>query len=195
VKYTERHDRGLDAFLGLADSGWYWPFTGVVILTERPTALHRDVQGRLHHVDGPAMAYGDGTAIHAWHGTRVPPDLLDGWPMERILAEPNQEVRRCAIEAVGWDRFVVDAGLSAVDEADDPGNPGQRIGLYDIPDAINPYPARVRLLLWVNGTTDRDGTRRRGGLTVPADVPDAVTAASWTYGVDKETYLQLERRT
>jgi hypothetical protein len=46
-------------------SGWWWPHRTLAILTERPTALHRDAHGRLHSRNGPALAYPDGFAIWA----------------------------------------------------------------------------------------------------------------------------------
>ena len=47
----------------LADSitevgGWWWPHERVAILTERPTAIRRDPQGRLHADAGPALTLG-----------------------------------------------------------------------------------------------------------------------------------------
>jgi hypothetical protein len=110
------------------------------------------------------------------------------------MREPNAEIRRCAIEALGWDRFVADAHLSIVHgPVDDPGNPGQTISLYDVPRAI--YPTPVRVLLCTNGSPERDGRRRRFGLTVPADISHAVTAAGWGYGLSREEYAGLVRRT
>ena len=53
---------------------------------------------------------------------------------------------------------------------------------------------RVRVLLCANGTVERDGTRRRFGLTVPEDVPTALAAAAWGYGITAEEYAQLEVR-
>jgi hypothetical protein len=53
-------------------AGWWWPFHDVVVLTERPTTLHRDANHRLHCADGPALCYPDGWGIWAWHGVRVP---------------------------------------------------------------------------------------------------------------------------
>src|SRR5439155_16430375 len=41
-------------------AGWWWPFHDVVVLTERPTTLHRDADHRLHCADGPALCYPDG---------------------------------------------------------------------------------------------------------------------------------------
>jgi len=185
-----------------ASAGWWWPLRGAVVLTERPAALHLDPQGRLHREHGPAVAYRDGWGVYAWHGTRVPADLIEqGWDTTRILREPNAEVRRCAIERMGWDRFVAQAGLKRVGEpVPDPGNPGQELALYDVPGDI--YGEPVRVLLCVNGTVERDGTRRRFGLTVPADMPDPLTAAAWGYSDDDhpaavtpELYAQIGRRT
>ncbi len=198
VQYEPWASRALAAEISIAtSSGWWWPMRGVCVLTERPTVLRRDAEGRLHSEDGPAIAYPDTWAIHAWHGLRVPPDLIAGWPLERIMAEPNTELRRAAVEVIGWDRFVVAASLSLVATAADPGNPGQQLALYELPDRLQVYGrTRVRLLLCTNGSPERDGTRRRFGLTVPAEIDDALSAAAWTYPVvSRKQYAGMARRT
>ena len=118
----------------------------------------------------------------------------DGGPtVERIMREENAEVRRCGIEAMGWDQFVVGAELKLVDAADDPANPGHRLELFDVPEQV--YEVAVRVLLCTNASPERDGTRRRFGLTVPAEVGSAVGAAAWTFGVDEREYAGLVRAT
>ena len=182
----------LDGLIRIAQTaGWWWPFRGAVVLTERPTQLHRDPQQRLHHETGPALQYPDGWGIWAWHGVRVPQALIEGaWSTQDILREPNAEVRRCAIEKFGWDRFVVDAGLGQVgDTVFDPGNPGHTLQLFDVPEQI--YDEPVRVLLCDNATPERDGTRRRFGLTVPADMADPIAAAAWTFNLPADAYRQL----
>ena len=182
----------------LADSitevgGWWWPHERVAILTERPTAIHRDPQGRLHADGGPALTWADGYAQHWWHGTAVPEDFWT-WDLSRVLAERNAEARRCGIERHGWD--AVTDRLTLVDEADDPGNPGQRLELYDLgADLADLYPEPARILLCTNGTVERDGTRRRFGLPVPAAHTDPVAAAADLYGWPVEAYRRLEVRT
>jgi hypothetical protein len=111
----------------------------------------------------------------------------------RIAAETNVEVRRCAIERIGWGTFVDRAALRLVGSANDPGNPGARLRLYDLPDAG--WGESTRLLLAVNGSVERDGTRRRYGLRVPAWFDDPLDAAGWTYGLTGDQYRQLLRRT
>ncbi len=52
-----------------------------------------------------------------------------------------------------------------------------------------------RMLLAVNGSAERDGRRRRYGLSVPASIEDPVVAAGWSYGLSGAQYAQLIRRT
>jgi hypothetical protein len=177
-------------------AGWWWPFTTFAVLTEHPVVLLRDPQNRLHCETGPAIAWPDGWGIHAWHGTRVPSDLLDpGWSVSRILRESNAEIRRCAIERMGWDVFIREAGLKLVAECADPGNAPHCIGLYDLPSELeNLYAEPARILLCVNGTVERGGERRRFGLPVPAHHTDPVAAAADLYDWPVEAYRQLEHR-
>jgi hypothetical protein len=178
-----------------AGVGMWWCFADFAILTPRSLTLHRDGQGRLHHESEPAMAWADGWAIHAWHGTRVPADLIEtGWNTARILREANTEVRRCAIERMGWDAFIADAQLAQVgDTVPDPGNPGQTLALYDVPERIY-GDTDIRVLLCTNGTVERDGTRRRFGLTVPAEIDSPLEAAAWGFDLTPEQYATAARR-
>ena len=172
--------------------GWWWPMRGAVVLTDRPTVLSRDQQGRLHGENGPALLYADGYAYYGWHGTRIPADLVEtGWGVEQIMAETNTEIRRCAIERMGWDQFVTAAGLKLSNEMDDPGNPGQKLRLYDVPRKVLNLP--VRVLVCVNATRERDGSRHTFGLTVPTDCKTAIDAAAWSFGVTTKEYRQLAR--
>lgn len=95
-----------------------------MVLAERPTGIVRDAAGRLWHCeDGPALMFADGFVVYAWHGVRVPPDMIHGqpWSVAHILAEENVEVRRCAAEQMGWERFLVEADATLIAEAPDPG--------------------------------------------------------------------------
>jgi hypothetical protein len=188
--------RGLHAMCAIARYAGPWiPFDRLVIVSERPTSILLDNQQRLHSASGRAVTYPDGWGIHAWHGTRVPAGLIEGagWTVEQILREPNTETRRAAVERIGWDRFIVDAGLIPIGLAvPDPGNPGQELALYDIPGRI--YRNGVRVLLCTNGSLERDGTRRQFGLTVPVNFTDPVAAAAWTFNWTRDQYAALEHR-
>ena len=118
----------------------------------------------------------------------VPAWVITDPSVERIAREPNVEIRRCAIERIGWASYIERAGLRLVATAPDPGNPGSELRLYDM-------RAETKVLLAVNGSVERDGRRRQYGLTVPGFLRDPVDAAGWTYGLSAEQYSQLVRRT
>jgi hypothetical protein len=192
----------------VTELGYWIPTRGAVIMSGRPARLCRDANGALHSADGPALAYQDGWGFWAWHGRRVPQWVVEQPTVDAIAQEPNVEIRRCAIESLGWDRFTEAAGLVPVGvvpgtskssaqlctaRVPDPGNPGQHLVLYDVPDRL--WGSRVRLLMCTNGSAERDGTRRRYGLTVPAHIKDPLEAAAWTAGLTRDQYALMQRRT
>jgi hypothetical protein len=189
--------RRLPAVTMAQSADWWWPHLDYVLVSDPPVVVRTEhlagQPSRLHGADGPAVAWRDGWRLHFWHGTRVPAWVVEHPTVEAVHAEPNVEVRRCGIEALGWDAYIDQAGLSLVDEAPDPGNPGCHLQLFDLPERVWGTPTRV--LLAVNGSVERDGTRRRYGLPVPGDVNTAVHAAAWTYGLTGDQYERLDRRT
>ncbi|CCQ14511.1 putative uncharacterized protein [Rhodococcus sp. AW25M09] len=180
-------------------TGWWWAFDNIAVMSERPTALHTQpipdpVHGevRLHNSTSPALQFADDTAINVLDGTVVPDWVMHDPTVERITAERNVEIRRSAIERIGWDTYLDRAGLSLVDNDDDPGNPGCTLQLFATPAG---WGSEERILLAVNGSRERDGRRRRYGLRVPGDISSALDAAGWTYGLNGTDYAQLLRRT
>ncbi|MFC4059707.1 DUF6745 domain-containing protein [Planomonospora corallina] len=194
VVFTPGQTRRLGLWAAAARScGPWWPRQDVCVVSERPVAVHTEVWGddgevRLHRPDGPALRYADGWELYAWHGTDVPSWVITDPGVRRIEREPDVEVRRCAIERIGWASYIGRAGLRLVATAPDPGNPGAELRLYDM-------RRETRVLLAVNGSVERDGRRRRYGLTVPGFLDDPVAAAGWTYGLSAEQYSLLARRT
>ena len=203
MTYSVEDSAKLALWATLARScGWWWPREDVCVVSERPLTVRTETWDaargtvRLHCADGPAMKFRDGWAVHSWHGTRVPADLIEtGWDTERIMTERNAEVRRCAIERTGWDQFITESGMNQVSECADPGNPGQVIALYDLPEQIRGmYGEDARMFLCVNGTIEKSGERRRFALPVPAHHSDPVEAAADLYGWPAEAYRKLARR-
>ena len=171
-------------------TGWWWPMRGICVMTDRPTAIHRDLQGRLHHDTGPALTWADGYSLTSWHGITVPADF-HLWDVETALAQPNAEVRRCGVERLGWDAITDRLALVAM--ADDPGNPGQRLALYDLGDLRDLYEEPARILICHNASLDKGGHRRSFGLPVPAHHADPVAAAADLFAVPADQYRALAR--
>ena len=168
------------------------PLRGVVIGLGPHVACHM-TDRQLHHDSGPAISWVDGYSIYAWRGQRVPQWVIEDCTLDKIAAEENTEIRRCAIERYGWDRYLADVGAYPIDTADDPGNPGHTLELFDVPDDV--YDGDVRLLVMRNASRDRDGSRRTFAETVPASCHTAVDAAAWQFDVDPDVYRQLARAT
>jgi hypothetical protein len=199
LRYPDDHELDLWAALAVA-TGWWWPGQERCVMARRLTDVHseplpgaRHGEQRLHRDDGPAIRFADGSGLHVLHGTPVPEWVLTDPSIERIRGEPNVEVRRCAIERLGWASYIRQAGLSLVAVSPDPANPGADLCLYDVP--FEAWGAPTRVLLVVNGSAERDGRRRRYGLSVPASIDDPVTAAGWSYGLTGQQYARLARRT
>ncbi|WP_139360981.1 DUF6745 domain-containing protein [Mycobacterium sp. D16R24] len=171
---------------------------GVAVLAENPVLYTTDKDGMLHNAAGPAVRFSDGVEVYSWRGRWVDRDVIEQpVSLEAIVTERNAEVRRCLIERWGWDTFVRKAHLQPVGtEVEDPGNAPHTLQLYDIPGRLqlsrrNP----ARLLMCTNGSSERDGTRRRYGLLVRAAHTDPVDAAAELYGVSPKTYRRMQVRT
>ena len=170
---------------GLAEvarsTGWWWPYERLVILSERPCELHRDEPGRLHRGDGPALAYPDGLALHAWRGMPIPPDFIESLTdltHDRISSEQNAELRRVMLEVFGYDRYLAETGARPLHQ-DETGV----LWSIDLPD-----DEPVVMVEVVNSTPEPDGTRRTYYLRVPPDTRTARAGVAWTFGVDEADY-------
>ncbi len=175
----------LDGLHGLArvaaEAGWWWPYENLVIVTQRPTELHREESGRLHRGDGPALAYPGGFELHAWRGMPVPADFiasLGTLSPQRIGQERNAELRRVMLEAYGFDRYLADTGATPVDR--DVTGVLWRIDL--------PGDEPVVMVEVVNATPEPDGTRRTYWLRVPPRTRTAKEGVAWTFGLGPADY-------
>ena len=166
------------------NAGWWWPYERVVVMTERPVALHRDNLGRLHHGDGPALSYPDGWGLYAWRGMPIPAEVAHALPhltVEQIRAEENAEVRRVMLEHFGYDRYLRDSGASQVHR--------DECGILWRVDLPGDEP--LVMVEVVNSTPEPDGTSRTYFLRVPPWVSTAREAVAWTFGLEADEYSPL----
>jgi uncharacterized protein DUF6745 len=108
-------------------AGWWWPLRGAVVLTERPSQLHRDDDGRLHCEDGAAVLYPDGWGVWAIHGVRVTQQIVERpgtLTVKEIREESNAEVRRVMIERFTPERYLRESDATLLDEVHEPPFPG-----------------------------------------------------------------------
>ncbi len=185
----DRRERAaaLDRRLEVARSaGPWWARERLAILSERPLRMSFDEAGRPHSADGPAIAYGDGFEVWAWHGVGVPaevirdPDLIttrdidDAW---------NAEARRVMIERFGGvERFLSEARATLIHE-DETGRLWHRTQ-----GGWNRASERVATVEVRNRTPEPDGTFRTYLLRVPPEIRIARQAVAWTFGLDGSEY-------
>ncbi|GAA3885147.1 DUF6745 domain-containing protein [Streptomyces sedi] len=173
---------GLDGLAAVAGAaGWWWPYERRVVLSERPTEIHLDELGRLHRMDGPAMVFPDGFALHAFRGMPVPAGFLEeleSLTPQRITDEENAELRRVMFEHYGYDRYLRETGATPVDR--DETGVLWRIEQLDDENIV--------IVEVVNSTPEPDGTRRTYWLRVPPRTRTAREAVAWTFGLDAESY-------
>lgn len=162
------------------------------IACDRPVAYQCDENDDLHGQHSPALAWGDGWSVSAWHGTPVPDDFYL-WDAAAALGQRNAEVRRCAIERLGWPTLL--ETLTPIDTAPDPGNPGQVLKLYKIPPDWDPTRWLPNLLVVGNASLDKGGARRSFVLKVPPWHRTAIAAAADLFGLEPGEYAQVARAT
>ena len=164
--------------------GWWWPFQGACILTERPCHLARDQRNRLHCETRAAIEYPDGWGVYSWHGTRVPADVIlnpESITVERIDYEQNAEIRRVMLERYGWGRYLENNGATVV-------HSDARGILYrkEIPGDEPLVMVKVK-----NSTPEPDGSSKDYLLRVPPDMTSASQAVAWTFGISTEQYSPI----
>ena len=187
--YGER----LDLLATLARStGPWWPYPDACVMTERPARF--EVQTRpqgngrgwlvLHSLDGPALAWRDGFAIHAWHGALVPERYTTGEATARDwLREPNAEFRRLIAERRGY-AWLLDQVAAEKIASDEYGT------LWRIPGHAGDED--IVLVDVVNSTLEPDGSQRRYVLRVPPGQRVPRDAIGWTFGLPPGIYQPAE---
>ena len=146
------------------------------ILIGRPRLRVR--RDRLHASDQPAVVWRDGSGRWYWDGIAVPERIAaarDQLTADLVAGIDNQELRRVAVDRLGWERFLATASAE-LRAQDDYGK------LWATTVRID--GERVQLVEVVNATAEPDGSHRRYFLRVPPTTRTAREAVGWTFGFD-----------
>jgi hypothetical protein len=181
---------GIDAspIHGLMDmarhAGWWWPFEGGVVLTEKPTSIKLDERLRLHSVDGPAVEYPDGYKVYCYHGIQVKPDVIlspKSITPDRIDGETNAEMRRVLLERFGLENYLKTGGAVMIHS-----DPRGKLWKKDV-KGDDP----VVMVEVLNSTPEPDGTIKTYMIPVPPDSRTASGAIAWTFGMTESEYVPV----
>jgi len=135
----------------------------------------------LHCEDGLALGYPDGWGVYAWHGVRVPGDIITtpaSITAARIEQEKNVEVRRVMVERMGYDRYILESGAKVI-HSDETGVLYQKE--FEDDEALT-------LVHVINRSAEPDGTFKKYMLRVPPDVKTAREAVAWTGYMTADEY-------
>lgn len=170
-------------------AGWWWPFEGIAVLTERPKSILLDEEGRLHSESEAAVSYRDGWSLYFYHGVSIPSEWIEkSLPSAAEAVKwSNIEQRRAACEMIGWDSILEELHAKVIDEDGDP-----EIGtLLEVmlPNGDDDEPSPERFL------RVKCGTGRFFALPVPPEMTTALEAQSWTWGMDTDEFVMPEIRT
>lgn len=109
----------LDGILAVARScGWVWCFDTVCVVSRKPVVCRVNDNNQLHCVDGPAVAYEDGTKVYAYDGVIMDEDTIihpENITVDAINDTENEEQKRIKIEIYGTSKFLTDIKASIVD--------------------------------------------------------------------------------
>ncbi|NMP23792.1 DUF6745 domain-containing protein, partial [Sulfobacillus harzensis] len=190
VTYAPDAAEKLDIMDAIGQScGWWYPFEGACIACERPEIIqmeeHPQWSGiyRLHATDGPAVRFRDGWSIYAWHGVRVPAQLIDTPSLitrDDILSEMNAEVRRAMMERLGHDRFASLLDLEPIHEEAWNGQTYTLLRSRERDTVAGDYLQFVRVTC--------PSTGRVYHLCVPPSVRTAREAVAWSFAMEADEY-------
>jgi len=188
--YAPRGQRGRDgrnALRIVRGAGRVFTHADFWIASDRPATLAMDEQLRLHHVDGPAVAWRDGAGLGFLHGVHIDLSLLSRpLTLAEVLNTANAEVRRRLIELYERGdpgRFIRDADADVLElDYDRLGNRRRLLRFALFGD--EPYVA-VEV---TNSTPEPDGSHKYYILRVPPTITTCREAVAWTFGMTADDY-------
>ena len=169
--------------------GWAWATSECLIMSDRPSEIRLDQQGRLHAEKGASITWRNGRGFHHWHGVEIPGTWVAGKPpsAKEALTWANVEQRRAACEIVGWNNILSELNARVIDEDADE-------GIGTLLEVTFPKMNFREQILTERFLRVRCGTGRVFCLPVPREMQTAIQANAWTYGLNPEDF-QPEVRT
>lgn len=172
----------------------WWPLCGVAIMCRKHTSLTLDERYRLHNETGPAWEWADGTRLGFLEGVNIP-----GW----VIREPdpakflkylrNDEQRRVAFAAYGWQRAADELGWTVINDSGDP----YTGVLYELPDKLltDSNGRSLNLLVGRNASPHPGGNWAVYGMPVQRRYRKAESAQASRWGLKVSEWKMIGART
>jgi hypothetical protein len=163
----------LDGWADLARSCmWWWPYSGICVISERPAEIHTSDGQRLHNDAGPAVRFRDDWSIWAIDGVLVDEQVVlhpETQTIPQIRRERHAEAQRIRIERYGWDRYLAGIGARVIDR--------RRNDIEATRETLLRGPDRQMFLVCACPSTARVHT-----LRVPPEIRTCEGAQTWLSG-------------
>ena len=177
--HTDDQFEKLQAWEGMAESGFWYPFENIVFVSDKFKTLHQDNENRLHHESEMAMSFWDGYGFYSWHGVRVPEDIIKKqFTAKDINKEENAEVRRAMTEIMGAEEYLKQSGAKSIHKD----NTGE-LFMSTVKDDEPIVMVKLK-----NSTPEPDGHFKDYFLRVPPTIKRAREAVAWTFGMSEKEY-------
>ena len=175
VKYRDKENKLLDMWLEECKTCHFWfPYKGIVLISERPTVLKVNKMGRLDCTDGMAIQYSDGWGVYAINGIRLDEEYFKNPLTTKMIDEcSNAEQRRVLITKYGTPKYIQDSGSVKIAE-DEWGTLYRKERAGDTP---------IEMVKVVNSTPEPDGTFKDYWLRVKPGSKTALEAIASTFRV------------
>jgi hypothetical protein len=176
VVYPEERSRQLHLWAEIAKScHWWWPFSKVCIISERPAVMTWDTNTRIniHNEKGPAIKYRDDWAIWAIHGVRVPQEVVES-PKDIPATKVMEEM----IDRMGYEILVMEINAKVINE--------DKLGKLLRIEIEN--DEAIQIVEVLNKTPEITGEHKRYFLRVPPTMTTAAEAVAWTFDVEPKEY-------
>ena len=122
VFMNETDIKGLEIVEGLMDvaktCGWYWSYKDICFVAEKPLVCKVNDVNQLHCVDGPAVAYTDGTKVFSYDGVIMDEKTImdpKSITVDEINNTVSEEQKRIKIEIYGTSNYLQDIKANLVD--------------------------------------------------------------------------------
>jgi hypothetical protein len=141
---------------------------------------------RIHNSRGPAVISPYGTTHYYWRGIHVDCQLWADMPKmtaKDLMAMDNAELRRVALERIGYDRLTDQAKV--IDETPAPEGGNNKLYHLDLKDGDDDKVAFLELL---NSTPELDGSRKKYFLRVPPATKTVREGVAWTFELEDVAY-------
>lgn len=169
-----KENEKLEAFFNCALHGHiFFPFNEMAIAVDRPHTVSLDKEGRLHNLEGPALAYHDGFEIYTVQGVRLNKDIVmnpSSLTVKQVKSEKNAEIRRALLLVYGLPRYLRDTKAKLLDST-------EIESLYQSDEG--------KFMVCTDGSTGRIYS-----LEVPSEVNSVAEAQTALYGIPAKNMLK-----